>query len=170
MDYTYVDFVGYCVMLPITKWHLRGIYTSFIMLLLFLPLVVVIISCIISVVQLRKSLTLTEGNSAVTISKRNATITSLIVTFVYITLNIPLAILCILQEIIYPDITNLLPFSVYHYVSTFLDVGCVSLNATINPIVYFFRMTTFNLYVRDTVISMRRKVALMLYTITRNLN
>ena len=80
--------------------------------------------------------------------KRKATVTILIVTAVYLVLNIPVFINYILYTVliekgfVYPDPYYTSSF-MFNYSWNFSYVFLVTLNATINPIVYFSRMKQF---------------------------
>ena len=113
------------------------------------PIIPIIVSCIISTVAIIFSNKATKTSKAVTMRKKKATVTIIVVTVVYIICNIP-AVLNYTRYIVAVYITGR-DFLAGDSSSEFLRkyiwllafVIMVALNSLANPIVYFLRMKDF---------------------------
>ena len=116
---------------------------------LAVPILPVIISCVISTSVIISSMnvmtnpSLSQQSSSRNVIKRKATITILIVTFVYVIFNVPVFINWVLNTAdVLTNHTTTSP-AMYYYRWNVTHVVCVALNAAINAIIYFFRMKRF---------------------------
>ena len=145
-DYHYAAQDVYCWEVIAVTWFQKTKF-SIIVILLALPVLPILISCIISTVAVLTSLKLSKrcGSAGAGNIQRDATITILIVTGTYILCNIPIFInfilylIVVVEEYQYPE-----PYyksvTMYWYSWGFTYVMCVVLNASVNPIIYICRM------------------------------
>lgn len=90
--------------------------------------------------------------------KRYASESILIITLVYVVLNIPVCIYYILELV-----TMLAPYHIHIFPHTwhqlyprvFLAVFCVAINSAVNPIIYFCRIKTFRTFIREASLCRR---------------
>ena len=121
--------------------------------LLALPVIPVAIACLVTVIVMERSLRLIECSTNVL--KRRATFTTLIFASVYLIFNIPLFInyitwtsTILTNSVLYEKI-YLYNDGMYMYIWNLTDVLSVSLNSMMNPIIYFWRISRFNRWVRN---------------------
>ena len=88
--------------------------------------------------------------------QRQAAITVVLVTFVYIIFNLPVVVhfALILDCVAASEVCHYESIyssaSSYYYMWPFMYVVCVALNSTVNPLVYFLRMKDFRQFVGET--------------------
>ena len=112
------------------------------------PIIPILVSCIISYVILSSPIAHSVGSASTRTKKRNATITVLIITFVYCVFNIPVFVNFTLFTIItigdypYPGWFYDNSF-MYFYSWNISYIMSVVMNSTTNPFIYFFRVRKF---------------------------
>ena len=122
---------------------------------LSVPILPIIISCLTCTLFIIYSQNLLPRRSPGDVIKQRCTITILIVTFVYLIFNVPVFInwvfyaIVLLNDYPYPDDTFYNSTVMYYYSWSFTKIVSVTLNSSINPIIYFFRMRRFRYYLRD---------------------
>lgn len=134
------------------SWYYIAVYTTLTFQLAF-PIIPILISCLISTWVVVTSMKMSHQNTAVNQMKRRATITILYVTLAYIIFNIPFFINQLLylhylikQVYTYPD-----PYwrstVMYWYSWSISGSLSVTMNAAINPLIYFWRIRMYRLFV-----------------------
>ena len=124
---------------------------------LLLPLPVVIISCCVTVYQLRDSGSEVPKNEGGNI-KKEATITVLILTGIYIVFNAPLCLHWILHRFSSKNYnhTEQGVFGKYHSIYLrAIKFNSIEMNSVCNVVVYFCRMKDLRQYVRNMVRNIR---------------
>ena len=116
--------------------------------LLAFPIIPILISCIISIYSVLSSLHISKLSRSVRHMKLEATVTIIIITVAYICLNIPIFIIWVLY--IYDKFEVRKEVILYYYSWCVCYVVCVAFNATLNPVIYFFRMEKFRVSTRRT--------------------
>ena len=140
----------------------KVLHTFLILLPFILPLLLIVISCLISVVKLTTDTTncdsgLTKvGNEHVKRAKRtkrSATITIVILTVVYIIFNVPYCLL-MFDHFLSDGNTNVIQSwlglydSTYHTeIYAFLTLYAIPINSTLNPIIYILRIRNLRRYI-----------------------
>lgn len=84
--------------------------------------------------------------------KRYASESILLITLVYVVLNIPVCIYYILElvTILAPYHIHIFPHTWHQvYPRVFLAVFCVAINSAVNPIIYFCRIKNFRSFIRE---------------------
>ena len=112
------------------------------------PVVPIVLSCVISVYAMTKSIDVstemsaTNLNHQVILEKKKVTLAVVMVTLVYIIFNVPPVITLILYSVGYvnPNAWKLFSFDRYAYYNNFLEIYCVGLNAMVNPLIYMILM------------------------------
>ena len=125
--------------------------------LLAMPVIPISLASVFTITRVRSSITTVKSNRTGKNLKKHATITTVIFTTAYIIFNIPLFLN-------YTFWTGTLLFDVdlfdkiynqdevmFMYSWHFTDVLCVSLNATVNPGIYFWRIAGFRAWCRSLV-------------------
>lgn len=125
---------------------------------LIVPVLPIIISCVISVCVILKSLQISSNNPSSNpgyADKKQVTLTIIVVTIVYCTFNVPPVITVILYSIGYHDerIHKLFEFDEYYFYNNFQEIFCVGINAMVNPIVYYILIPSFKKHVKKIIIS-----------------
>ena len=165
--YNYNGYFGICmwaVWFDFKSVEAKVMYIAFIFLPFILPLFPIVISCLISIVKLRKdSKTCESGpknaNNEFAVRamrrKRAATITIVLLTVAYIVFNLPycLWMLEILVNVLSEGKTSILqswfndstPY--YNEIYNFIFVFLIPLNSTINPLIYIFRLKVLRCYI-----------------------
>ena len=123
---------------------------------LALPILPIVISCKISTYILLSSAQIQTSSGKD--KKREATITIVIVTFVYIVLNIPVfanEVVFLIHSLGHDAYPGRYYSStiMYYYSWTTTTVVSVALNSAINPIIYFCRMKRFRVYTEESIVS-----------------
>jgi hypothetical protein len=122
---------------------------------LIVPVFPIILSCILSVYAMIKSINVTLQMSERNINghsineKKRITLTVIVMTLVYILFNLPPAVTVILYLVgyAYPKTLNLFEFDHrYYYYNNFQEIFCVGLNSAMNPLIYVIFMPTFRKY------------------------
>ena len=142
-----------------STWYSIAVYTAVTIQQAF-PIVPIIASCLISSYVVLSSMNVSnKSNKAAfsTLMKRHATITIVYVTLVYIICNIPYVINQVLylnfivkQEHIYPDPYWNSTFMLW-YSWNITHILSVSMNATINPLIYFSRIRKYRSFVLESL-------------------
>ena len=114
-----------------------------------LPILPIFVSCVITIVKLYDLKKIGTGSSK---KHNDATVTVIIFTFIYIIYNIPIFcnyiyfMKCWIDE----DTTYLeqyrSPF-MYWYSWNITFIICIAMNSTSNPILYFFRISSFKAFI-----------------------
>ena len=138
-SYTYTKSLVFCGW-DIPSSHFFLIFFSVFVLLNILPFFPIVISCALSFYELsRRSLSAGYTNRERGEERRFTSTTIVIITLVYLVLNLPVVIYSLLF------ITGtILVFS--NYFTVFVFVYNVGFNATVNPVVYLFRFRGFRKY------------------------
>ena len=115
------------------------------------PILPILTACIISTVLIYSRASRTTTTSRTSELQKHASNTIIFITLLYIVLNIPVVVLCVLYTIVF--VNN----HVYHHVfnTQFLywySWSCVyilgvALNANLNPVIYIWRMNNFRGFV-----------------------
>ena len=116
-----------------------------------LPVFPIILSCILSVYTLVGEVQITPDRS-----KREATITIICFTFMYIIFNVPVVVTTILLTVNFACGWKYDFFSFdspANYFITFINVHSVALNAALNTIIYFWRMKKVRQHVIHIILS-----------------
>ena len=142
LQYTYNDNYGYCSM-EVDKTVNMDLYFKLISLFLFVPVIPVCGSCVVSFYQLRKSVAVTRNNHVITSTKLHATLTVLVVAVIYIIFNVPLFVYLSLNYHNKELVKQVLSRDLQHLLRVFLDIVCVGLNAAVNPVLYFFTINDY---------------------------
>ena len=148
MKYSFNRHYGYCSM-EVDRAVDMDLYFKLISLFLFVPVIPVCGSCVLSSYQLRKSVVVTQHNHVITSLKLHATLTILIVTVIYIIFNMPLFIYLSLNYHNETLLAQVLSRSQRSLLRVLLDIVCVGLNAAINPLVYFGTMNNYRTALRE---------------------
>ena len=152
--YTYMnllDNINYCILLTI-------------------PIILIIISCVVTSVCIFKS---NQGKPNVNVGsirnaglklKRHATVTIILITVVFIAFNVPLLINYILWMITteaykWPGPIYSSHAAMYYYSWNFSDVLCMAMNATVNPILLMTRLKRYRTWVCSTTVSQARRTS-----------
>lgn len=157
--FRYTQTTMYCFFYPFNfdLWELNGFHAC---VLLGLPLVPITISFITSLVKLRASVKSSTSHNFSHSAQNHATTTIIIVTVVYLACNLPVFVNYSIYahavmtdrrngDEYYSTYTSLYgsPF-MKSYIWSLTYVLSVSINATLNPIVFFWRMRPFRDFVR----------------------
>ena len=118
---------------------------------LIVPVIPIILSCILSVYAMKKSINVSlemderNINGHAINEKKKITMTVIVVTLVYIIFNVPPVVTVILYSIgyLYPKTETLFAFDSYFYYNNFQEIFCVGLNSSTNPIIYVLFMPRF---------------------------
>jgi len=144
----YMTYDVYCWTDPITKSMEVGEY-AFVAFVVGVPPIVCVISFVVCVVKLAQSTVSTRSKD----NNTRAAATVAIFTALFLTCNLPYCINTILYTVTLAS-DNMFPgpiFSsvyMYWYSWPVSKVVCVVLNATLNPVLYYFRMSKFSAWVR----------------------
>ena len=130
---------------------------------LAVPIPTVIISCVISTIEVLRSMQKSVTGSPHNLSlKRRATVTIILITAIFIVLNLPVFMLEILRSasLIGTPVSFLHtdPF-MYWYSWGLMRVVSYAINATVNPIVYMLRIQRYRIWIRKSGEDVRRKVS-----------
>ena len=169
-SYNYNSYFGICMW---SLWFDRESIEFKVMLVLMiilpfiLPLFPIVISCLISILKLKKNGANCDSGSTkvgnkhaaqAKEAKRAATITIVLLTITYIVFNVPYCLLMIDQLV--PNLTDgktesiLAGLAAYpHYIEiyNFIVFYSIPLNSTINPIIYITRMKNLRHFILNVV-------------------
>ena len=145
----YIGDLSYCVKGTRVSWF-NNLHNFFSSMQMGIPPLIIFISFVVSTLQLRRSM-----NAAAQERNRKASTTITIFTFIFLVCNFPCFVLLVLftiQKVLkqaYPGYF----FSINMFMSlhswSVAKVGFVVLNASVNPIMYVFRMQRLRMWVRN---------------------
>ncbi|KAL5264960.1 hypothetical protein ACHWQZ_G005905 [Mnemiopsis leidyi] len=121
------------------------------------PIPLILTSCLVSLYKIRQATLRSKSLSSSVEMQRQASITIVIVTLVYLVYNIPVFLNYIAYtfasfhtDLEYRDMYGSSP-ALYYYAWVTSYVVCVALNALTNPVVYFLRMSAYRRFVLSEV-------------------
>ena len=112
--------------------------------LLVAPFIPIILSCIISIYYIVKSLSMTSSIKMIQKRKMRATTTVVIVTVVYAACNVPVCIIWVFYFMENVRVVNTF-WAFYSWGVSY--VVLVAVNAALNPFIYVFRMKRFRSFI-----------------------
>jgi hypothetical protein len=145
--------------------EVKAMYTIQIMLPFILPFFPIVVSCMISVLQLKRDSTNSETGSIKTGKdyvartmepKRSATITIIILTVAYIIFNAPYCLIKVDDTVFYLSEKKIRiirswfkegSFPYYLEFFYFFTIYSIPLNSTVNPVIYILRIKNLQLYI-----------------------
>ena len=148
--------------LPLGKDKVKEALVQFLKIIqLGVPIIPIFVSCILSIIWLKKLKNKSERMNSSTARQNEATVTVIIFTVIYIIFNIPVVInyiylMCWVvhssqfdtideSDKSYEEYYNTPFLSVYSWPITY--IVCVAVNSCVNPIVYYYRMRPFKRFV-----------------------
>ena len=147
LPYLYHDIYTYSRSIVFCGWdipdhHYLPIFISVFILLNILPFFPVVLSCILSVWELsRPSLSAGYTNKGRGEEKRFTSTTIVILTSIYLLLNLPVVVYSLLFVVGSMDLFS-------NYLTVFVFVYNVGINAAVNPVVYLCRFRGFRKYLK----------------------
>ena len=118
---------------------------------LALPIPISVVSCIVSTVEVIRSLK--RGSTRSVMLKRHATVTIILITVIFLVLNLPTFIVYLLRLISLLDPLNSNLFSsdfMQLYSWGITRVVLYSMNAMLNPIIYILRIRHYRTWITKT--------------------
>ena len=156
-EYTYCKITPYCLKTDITQYHILG--TIIYAVEGLFPIFPITISCFISLYVLAKRSS--NQSTKVTTMKRDASVTILLVTILYIVFNIPEFINWALHVYEAATVSFYTQLYVYRWVLT--HVITTVCNATANPILYISRMKRFRQFIARVYTTCSCKIKHLLF-------
>ena len=150
INYTFNTNYGYCSMRVGEEVNM-DLYFKLISLFLFIPVIPVCGSCVISSYQIRRSVAVTQNSHVITSLKLHARLTILVVTVIYLIFNMPLFVYLSISYHNEGAVSRMLSPSQQNLLRVLLDIVCVGLNAAVNPVVYFCTMNNFRTALRRRI-------------------
>ena len=144
-----------------------ALYVCCVIIPTLIPIFPTIISCLMSVRAIRKANSYRSGTMESGKRKRRrfgvrndmATNTILLITLVYILCNIPFVIFLFFEIVDLTTHLHIFPLTTgIIYIRLFLGIFSVSLNAALNPVIYYYRVKAFNRYSKNLRTSFRHSV------------
>ena len=131
--------------------HFGRFYSALMWIELAAPVLPILISCIISIVELHKH---TDAGS-----KRSVTKTVVLFTFIYILFNLPFVTYFIIAHV---DRFSGFKYRIFEFekpsfnLRSFLVSISVMMNSTVNPMLYLFRFKRFRLFLVKVIKNQRK--------------